>query len=260
MITTTKLTDRFYLFQNELDCFAQLIIGENRALLFDTMCGIDDLKSAVEAVTHSPFIIIASHGHFDHIGGSRQFDTVYLSEKDHRILKDYDEELLNKWIKEMYPEQAEEIHFGCDGWKNIKALSFQTIDLGNLICEIIPLPGHSEGSVGVLIPEWKVLLSGDALSPVMSLNFQNHCTKKTQLETLHRVKSLEFDYYLTSHSSKKMPKALIDRMIRCIENSKGKRHHPYQYPKPPYSKGYFYLDSIEDEPVGIIVGEKDDML
>ncbi len=40
MITTIRLTDRLYLFQDTANCFANLVIG------------------------------IASHGHFDHVGGS----------------------------------------------------------------------------------------------------------------------------------------------------------------------------------------------
>ena len=69
------------------------------------------------------------------------------------------------------------------------------------------------------------------------------------------INCLDFSYFLTSHSKKMYPKSLIQRMIDCIYHSEGKRHHAYQYPKPPYSKGYFYLDSLEDEPVGLIVEE-----
>lgn len=257
MISTKKLTEQLYMFHDRVDCYANLVIGKKKALLFDTTCGLDDLKSAVEEITSLPIIVIASHGHFDHIGGSRQFETVYLSSKDRNILNLYDDVLLNRWMKEMCPDMEGDISFSCKGWKNIKDLNFTQIDLGEVHCDIVSLPGHSKGSVGVFIKEWRLMLSGDALSPIMCLIFQNHDTKEVQLETLHYVASLDFDYYLTSHSDKLMPKQLIDRMIHCIENSKGKRHHAYQYPKPPYSKGYFYLDSLEDEPVGLIVEKEE---
>ena len=255
MITTIRLTDQLYLFQDAADCFANLVIGEKKALLYDTTCGMDDLKSAVEAMTSLPLLVLASHGHFDHVGGSHQFETVYLSKKDRNILDSYDEALLNQWIREMNPENDRMISFGCDGWKHIKDLDFDMVDLGNLHGDIVSIPGHSEGSVGVYIREWKLLLSGDAFTPIMCLIFPNHGNKETQLCTLEMINCLDFSYFLTSHSKKMYPKSLIQRMIDCIYHSEGKRHHAYQYPKPPYSKGYFYLDSLEDEPVGLIVEE-----
>jgi len=254
MIKTKKLSQQFYLLHDEADCFASLILGEKRALLFDTACGVDDLKQAVEAITSLPLLVIASHGHFDHIGGSGQFDTVYLSEKDWNLLESYEEEQIRQWVKEMSP--GREPLFCWKEWKTIRKLDFTHFDLGNLEGEIVELPGHTEGSIGVYLPKWKVLLSGDALTPVMCLFFQNHGTKETQLRTLCSVQQMDLEYYLTSHSEKKMPKSLISRMIRCIEHSEGKRHYAYAYPKPPYSKGWFYLDSLEEEAVGIIVEKK----
>lgn len=153
----------------------------------------------------------------------------------------------------MCPETKEDISFGSDGWKSIKDLDFDFIDLGNLHGDILSLPGHSEGSIGIYIREWKLLLSGDALTPIMCLIFLNHGSKETQLQMLEMVNRLDFSHYLTSHSDIMYSKSLIQRMIDCIRHSEGKRHYAYQYPKPPYSKGYFYLNSLEEEPVGLIV-------
>lgn len=254
MIQTKKLSQQFYRLRDEADCFASLVLGEKKALLFDTGCDTDDLKQVVEEITSLPLLVIASHGHFDHIGGSGQFDTVYLSEKDWNLLESYDEDQIRRWVKEMTPDR--EPVFCRKGWNTMKKLDFTHLDLGNLYGEIVELPGHSAGSIGVYFPEWKVLLSGDALTPVMCLIFQNHGTKEIQLRTLRDVEQMDVEYYMTSHSEKKMPKSLISRMIGCIEHSAGKRHYAYAYPKPPYSKGWFYLDSMEEEPVGIIVEKK----
>lgn len=87
--------------------------------------------------------------------------------------------------------------------------------------------------------------------------FLNHLSKEDQLETLKYVQKLDFDYYLTSHHHKILPKSLISRMIECIKHSDGRKHYDYQYPRPPYSKGKFYLYSMEDEPVGLVTAEND---
>ena len=46
-------------------------------------------------------------------------------------------------------------------------------------------------------------------------------------------------------------------MMKCIENSRGRKFHFYQYPYPPYANGWIYLDSLEDEPVALIISEEE---
>lgn len=258
MVTTTKISDRVYVLKDRFDCCADLVIGSKGALLFDTGSGADNMREAAGGLTELPLIVVASHGHFDHVGGSRFFDEVYLSDKDRCIIDGYDEELLNKWISEMNPdEKSVPIDFGCNGWKHIRPLTASRILLGDIEGEIIPLPGHSLGSVGVLFPELDILLGGDALEPVMCLMFQNHGDRAMHMETLKKVMGLEFDRFLTSHSDKLFSKSVIPRMIRCIENCEDKRFHRYKYPKPPYTEGWIYVDSVEDEPVGVVISDEE---
>jgi hypothetical protein len=54
-----------------------LILGNKRALLFDTGMGISDIKNVTAELTHLPIIVSNSHTHDDHVGGNWQFDTVY---------------------------------------------------------------------------------------------------------------------------------------------------------------------------------------
>lgn len=253
MFEVKKLNGQLYLIKDKAECYSTLLIGKERALVWDTGAGIGDLKAEIRKLTSLPLLVIASHGHFDHIGGSAQFAQVYMNEKDRVILDTYDKTTLNRWLHELCPDEAEKAaYFKTNNWTNIKNIVFDRFDLGNLFCHIIPLPGHSMGSIGVYIPAFRLLLSGDALTPVMCLIFSNHGTKELQLETLERVYQLDFDYFLTSHSDKPMSKKLIVQMMDCIKSSAGKKHYQYQYPKPPYSTGWFYLHSMEEEPVGLI--------
>ena len=254
MIQVSKYLDNVYVLQDQAMSNSILVIGKKRALLFDTGGGMDAIREVVESITDLPLLVILSHGHFDHIGGSCQFDCAYLAKEDRVILEEYDDELINVWLNEL---SEESIHFKSNGWKQIKDLDFHEFDLGGCIGKIIPLSGHSKGSIGVYFPSLKILLAADALSPVMCMIFLNHTSLENQLETLHKVQSLNFDVFITSHSPVWFDKSLIDRMILCIQNCKGKRFHPYQYPKPPHVNGYIYVDSIEDEPVGLVVESKD---
>lgn len=253
-----KQANQIYLLKDRADCYSTLVLGEERALVWDTGCGIDNLKETIRTITNLPLLVILSHGHFDHIGGSSEFEEAYMSEKDFVILESYDEKRLNQWIREMIPEAGDRnASYAAKSWLHIKRLDFEEFNLGNLPCQIVSLPGHSEGSVGVLIPKLRLLLSGDALTPIMCLIFTNHGTKETQLKTLESLKTLEFDYFLTSHSEKMFSRKWVPRMIDCIIRSSGKKHYEYNYTRPPYSKGMFYLDSMEEEPVGLVVDKED---
>lgn len=59
-----------------------LIVGKEKALLFDTGYGIGDLKQVVKSITELPIIVVNSHGHLDHMGGNYQFEETYIHEDD----------------------------------------------------------------------------------------------------------------------------------------------------------------------------------
>ena len=254
MVEIQKIANQVYILADQAGNCVNLIIGKERALLFDTGIGIDDVHEAVRQITELSLLVINSHGHFDHVGGNYQFDTVYLSSEDMPLLETYTFEIYEKWIKDIpvyqnvlsFPERFAT-------WSNTRPLDFTQFDLGDMVCQVIPLQGHSKGSIGIYIPKLKLLLSGDALTPVMCLMFQNHMSVDTQYETLKRVEQMDITHFLTSHHKQAFDKEIIGRMIACIEHSKTGRGYSYQYPYPPYTKGRLYLSSMKDEEVALVL-------
>src|SRR5262245_49534461 len=55
-----------------------LMIGEQRAALIDSGCGIGNLREAVEEVTDKRVIVINNHNLLEHPGCSRQFDEIAM--------------------------------------------------------------------------------------------------------------------------------------------------------------------------------------
>ena len=55
-----QIMDRVFLLQDRAGCCANLVIGDSRALLFDTCCGWDDLMGAVRELTALPLLVINS--------------------------------------------------------------------------------------------------------------------------------------------------------------------------------------------------------
>ena len=121
-----------------------LFEGKDRALLLDTGMGRGDLAGYVATLTKLPVDVAITHGNRDHFLQVDQFPkgTVYMSELDVTRLPP---ELVTpryKWIK------------GGDG-----------IDLGNgRKFEVIPVPGHSLGSVLYVDFANKIAITGDAVS------------------------------------------------------------------------------------------------
>ena len=107
MVTVTEVLKNVYVLKDRANCCANLVVGDNKALLFDTGSGVDDMNEVVRSMTKLPLLVINSHGHFDHIGGNNRFDKVYLSESDFPVLEDYDKEMLNRWMKELTREAAQ---------------------------------------------------------------------------------------------------------------------------------------------------------
>jgi hypothetical protein len=59
-----------------------LIVGDKRAVLFDTGMGISDIRQVTAALTKLPIVVLNSHTHNDHVGGNWQFATIYAMDTD----------------------------------------------------------------------------------------------------------------------------------------------------------------------------------
>lgn len=58
------------------ETIAYLILGKEKALLFDTGMGLDTISSVVKELTKLPIVVLNSHTHPDHIGGNHEFSYI----------------------------------------------------------------------------------------------------------------------------------------------------------------------------------------
>ncbi len=76
---TEQLSERLIRITDITGVCCYLVIGSEKAVLLDTCTGYGDLLSCVREFTQKPLFVLLSHGHYDHIGGAGQFDTVYMN-------------------------------------------------------------------------------------------------------------------------------------------------------------------------------------
>ena len=126
-----------------------LIIGDNKALLIDTGCGLVPLKQIVEKyVDGKELIVVNSHSHFDHIGANSEFDEVFIHKSEEALvtkptdinhLKDAQNPVVNGYNKINWLLSP--------AMKVIPLNGDETFDLGGIQVGCIHTPGHSPGSL-----------------------------------------------------------------------------------------------------------------
>ena len=77
------------------------LVGEERALLIDTACGLSDLKGIAASLTDKPYDVVLTHGHLDHVGGIGAFTDVYLGEADFAMTRNLNAEQLRGFADEI---------------------------------------------------------------------------------------------------------------------------------------------------------------
>lgn len=233
--------------------YCTLIVGDTGAILFDTMLGFDDLKGYVAELTQFDPMVINSHCHFDHAGGNHQFDRVYMGEGEFPLLDlAYSRiptltQTLNADLSQMeccYTDRD-----------RISVIEPGTVlDLGGKTAEVVALPGHTPGSIGLLCREDRVLLAGDALSPQYCIFFQESLPLSVSRETIHGLWEVPFDYFLSSHFDLLFEKKIIEKFEACFDLIGKKRGMNYGYPILPDEHGRFFVLSPLDPEIGQLIG------
>lgn len=267
LFTTTQLSPGILQLTGPLGFCASLILGSRRALLFDTMSGIGDLKGFVSGLTSLPLTVVNSHGHFDHAGGNYQFDEVWLSPAEYAntlVLRDSDRR--RQLIQEV--EYSQNLHLPEELRAPLVSGTFdrylflsdgQIFDLGGRTAQVVPLPGHTPGSVGLLLPEDGILLSGDAMTPVMCLFFPESLPLSAYKETLLKAQKLPWSHFVTGHMTRLLPKSLLNDFLASVDAVSSLKGMRYQFNLLPKYGGWLYLYKTdgprEEETLGVILRE-----
>lgn len=215
----TEIMDGVYRVENS-SVFMDLIVGSHHALLFDTGYGFDDLHALVRRITELPLYVVNSHGHVDHACGNWQFPEVFIHPEDVRLCMAHNspemrrEELEKAVVPENF-DLAEYLSHDCGKLRPV--VGGEVFDLGGRTLEVVELPGHTRGSIGLLWREERMLYVGDAVNGFLWLFLPEATSVSVYRDTLYRVRELPFDRMIQSHEPRVMPRSCLDDYIRLVE-------------------------------------------
>jgi len=187
--------------------------GRERDMMVDTGLGIASLKEAARALLDKPLAAVATHSHYDHIGGFHEFEERIAHRSEEKQLAradgfaslqsaDLGDRVVDA-IRASGYELPEALvtavpHDGydLDDYRLHPAPATRlvdegdAIDLGDRAFEVLHLPGHSPGSMGLWEAASGTLFSGDAVYDGPLLDELPDSDIPRYVETMKRLKEL----------------------------------------------------------------------
>lgn len=196
-----------------LRCNVWHVRGRDQDLLVDTGLGLVSLRAAAADLFGADLIAVATHTHTDHIGSLYEFESRAVHEAEAKAARNISGELhldvsgasdegleqLRTWgydIREGLLTAVPRQGFDLDGTPRMPApptrvlTEGDVIDLGDRAFEVLHLPGHSPGSIGLWDESSGVLFSGDAVYDGPLLDEIDGADINTYVTTMHRLRSL----------------------------------------------------------------------
>lgn len=152
---------------------AFLVVGSERAVLFDSGLGVASIRSVVEKLTGLPVTVLNSHTHFDHVGGNREFGDVRNLDDPFSVANARGEvgEELRAYARDTLAEDrvcgplpagASSRDYAMPTWSVAAHVrDGERLDLGGRTLEVLATPGHTPDSMCLLDAQNGLLLTGD---------------------------------------------------------------------------------------------------
>ena len=196
-----------------------LVEGREKAALIDTGSGLGFLRAYVEKLTDKPILVLLTHGHVDHAMGAGEFETVYMNHADDYIYVQHADMGFRRDGLFLCPQKVEEAEIiPAKELSQIRQMAGgDSFDLGGLHIDIYDLPGHTRGSVVMLLRAERALLLGDACNYLTFLHEPYSTTVqeyKASLEALKPRVEGKYDTVYLSHGPGGGSVGLIDGVIQ----------------------------------------------
>ena len=171
----------------ETHCY--LLNGSSRSLLIDTGLGICNIYDEVMKLTNKPVTAVATHIHWDHIGGHKYF-----------------------------PDQGTPTKVLEDG---------ENIELGGRNIQVLHTPGHAPGHMCFWESDRGYLFTGDLVYKDTLFAYYPSTDPDAYLASLEKISELPVKKVFPAHHSLDIQPEILSRMRNAFRQLRedGKLHH-----------------------------------
>jgi len=208
------------------EVISYLILGSDRALLFDTGMGIGNIQAVVVGLTKLPVSVLNSHTHNDHVGDNWRFTDVYGmdteftrtnargSKKDAQAELAADEicgSLPAGFDAKAYATQPFHItHWLHDG---------DQIDLGGRVLKVIGAAGHTPDSIALLDKKNGLLFTGDTFYAGPIYLYRPETDLDAYLASVQKLASLapQLQLLLPAHNVPVASPSILPKVVSAMQ-------------------------------------------
>ncbi len=205
------------------DNVSYLLVGDNRAMMFDTGSGENQsvngfkIKPVIEELTQLPTTLLLSHFHFDHNQNISEFNTIGFPDLPFLRQAVSIDDTYNFTSEDLfigdYPSQTQ-----VNEWLPINT----DIDLGNRIIQLVSIPGHTDESVAIVDKTNKMAFLGDYLYNGSLFLFDDNDLLPYKESIEYLISTLTPDYKLFgAHGTPEIVYSKLEKLnnfLICIEN------------------------------------------
>ena len=195
-----------------LRCNVWHVQGRDTDVVIDTSLGLRPLRHLVERELAAGLLAVATHAHSDHVGGFAEFDERAIHPDEAAVVAEaglavldtslYPEEVLGPYRDAGYDIPTLMVDAVPTGGLAAAVMEVSpaaatrllrdgdVVDLGDRAFEVLHLPGHSPGSIGLWDERAGVLFSGDAVYDGPLLDDLDGSDIAAYVTTMRRLREL----------------------------------------------------------------------
>lgn len=184
---------------NFQEVISYLIIGSEKALLFDTGMGLSSIVSLVKELTELPVTVLNSHTHYDHMGGNHEFDRVLAMNLPYTRNR-ADKGMPHSMVAHEVTTEAiclndlkglDTADYHINPFKITQFLEDGSlIDIGERTLKVITVPGHTPDAIALLDEANGYLWTGDTFYEAPIWLFDQETDLNVYQQSIYRLGQL----------------------------------------------------------------------
>jgi glyoxylase-like metal-dependent hydrolase (beta-lactamase superfamily II) len=209
-----------------------LILGHDKAILFDTGMGISNIRVVVKQLTKLPVAVVNSHTHNDHVGDNWRFDTIYSMDTSFSrqnakgSTTDAQAEIAPGQICGTLPRNFDAKAYRTKPWHITEYIhDGEKLDLGARSIEILSTPGHTPDAICLFDRANGLLFTGDTYYPATIWLYRTETDLDAYAKSIARLAALapQVKTVLGSHNVPIAPPSVLADLVAAFADLRARK-------------------------------------